>query len=173
MTAYDFAFILDADPHDEALEERLSEPPLDDGTLILQNGAYALSFDREAASYKEAVLSAYEDIRALGVSILSFDPDYLVSATDIAERAGLSKAAISKFVHQDETFPAPFRRVQTSRPLYDWVQVSRWLTEHRQLDVEQYRMAIVSRIMNIGTGADRADLMIDVRKLMNKALETA
>ncbi|MEZ5720978.1 MAG: hypothetical protein R3D59_04470 [Paracoccaceae bacterium] len=63
MTTYDFTFIVDADPHAEDFEDRFIEAGCDDATFILVRGAAALSFDRDAASYKEAVLSAFRDIR--------------------------------------------------------------------------------------------------------------
>lgn len=174
MAVFDFAFILDANPEDEALADRLAAPPLDDASLILQNGAWALSFDRESASYKDAVLSAYEDIKRVGVGIVSFDPDYLVSATEIAERAGVSKAAVSKYVHQDPTFPGPIRLVMSPRPLYDWVGVSRWFVKRKQLDVCAYHGAIVSRVVNFGAQASRDGAIdLDIGTMIDKALAAA
>jgi hypothetical protein len=171
MTVYDFAFILDANPEDADLADRLAAPPLDDASLILQNGAWALSFDREGDSYRNAVLSAYEDIKAVGVNILSFDPDYLVSATDIAERAGVSKAAVSKYVHQDPSFPGPVRLVMTPRPLYDWVEVCLWFFKRDQVSLEAYQNAIVSRMVNFGAQASRHGAIdLDIGAMIDKKL---
>src|SRR6056297_2861612 len=104
MTVYDFAFILGVDPHDEAVEDILLDEPFGDSTLILQNGAVALSFDREAESYRDAVLAAYKDIKETGFPIIGFDPDYLVTSAEIARRVNMSRSAISKYEHASDGF---------------------------------------------------------------------
>lgn len=174
MTTYDFAFVLDADPHDEAVEDMFLCEPFDDATLILQNGALAISFDRTEKTYKDAVLSAYTDIKAAGVGIISFDPDYLVTATEIAKRVQLSKAVISKYTHPalENGFPAPVRGVLSNRPVYDWVPVSRWFMEQEKIDVSEYRHAVVSRVMNIGAQAESAmGIPLDLPAMVDRGLE--
>ncbi|OWY13046.1 hypothetical protein B6V72_09570 [Thioclava sp. F34-6] len=174
MTVHDFAFILDADPHDEAVEDIFMEHPFDDATLILQNGALALSFDREGESFKSAVLSAYQDIRNTDVPILSFEPDYLVTSAEIARRVGLSRSAISKYEHSDIGFPAPVKQVLAKRPMYDWVRVSRWFVGRGEMSEVEYHKALISRVMNFGTQAQSTmKLPVDVPKLVNDALEAA
>lgn len=174
MTTYDFAFVLDADPHDETVEDKFLCEPFDDATLILQNGALALSFDRTDKTYKDAVLSAYADIKAADIGIISFDPDYLVTASEIAKRVNLSRAVISKYTHPelDNGFPAPVRGVLSNRPVYDWVSVSEWFLKREQIDVSEYRHAVVSRIMNIGAQTENTiGIPFDLPSIVDKVLE--
>lgn len=174
MTVYDFAFILDADPHDEAIEDIFLGDPFGDSTLILQNGALALSFDRSAASYRDAVLSAYADIKSTGVPIIGFDPDYLVTSAEIARRVNMSRSVVSKYEHSDEGFPAPIKGVLGKRPMYDWVSVSRWFVQRDMLDASEYRHALISRVMNFGTQAQvNIGVPVDVPALVDKALAAA
>ncbi|WP_112310362.1 hypothetical protein [Pseudogemmobacter bohemicus] len=156
---YDFAFVVDADPHDESFEDRFIEAGCDDATFFLLRGTATISFDREASSYKEAVFSAYQQIIATGSQILRFEPDFLVSATDIAERSGLTKAAVSLYIkgERKEGFPAPNARFHSSTPLWDWVKVSKWLVEHKHLPMEAYREALISRIINAGAQINQVD----------------
>lgn len=149
---YDFTFVVDADPHAEDFEDRFIEAGCDDATFLLMRGAAAVSFDREAPTYKEAVFSAYEQIKATGAQVLRFEPDFLVSQADIAERSGLTKAAVSLYIRGErkDGFPAPSARLQSPFPLWDWVSVSKWLVEHNQLPEQAYREALISRIINAG-----------------------
>jgi transcriptional regulator with XRE-family HTH domain len=176
MTIHDFAFVLDADPHNQDVEDMFFDEPFLDTTLILQNGALALSFDREAKSYKDAVLSAYEDIKSTGVKILSFDPDYLVTSSEIARRVGLSRAAISKYERADieNGFPAPVRYVLSKRPVYDWVPVSKWFLDRDEIEHDEYHHALVSRVMNFGAQAENSmNLPLSVPDLVGQALAAA
>ena len=65
MTTYDFTFVVDADPHADDFEDRFIEAGCNDATFILMRGSAAISFDREAVSYKDAVLSALKQIKSV------------------------------------------------------------------------------------------------------------
>tara|TARA_R110000751_G_scaffold233328_1_gene334199 strand:+ start:24081 stop:24602 length:522 start_codon:yes stop_codon:yes gene_type:complete len=159
MTVHDFAFVVDADPHSEDFEDRFIEAGCDDATFILRRGAAVISFDREAKTFKDAVLSAYQQILSTGVSIIRFEPDFLVSAADIAARSGLTKAAISNFMKGDRRrgFPAPNARVEARHPLWDWVEVSAWMHEQQILPAEVHCDAMISRIINLGSQINHID----------------
>lgn len=159
MSNYDFTFVVDTDPHSEDFEDRFVDAGCDDATFILMRGAAAISFDREAETYKDAVFSAYQQIKAAGANILRFEPDFLVSASDIAERSGLTRAAIGLFTKGErrEGFPTPFARLSSSNPLWDWVEVSKWLVQQRKVDSSVYREALISRIINAGSQINNVD----------------
>ena len=161
MKIYDFAFIVDADPHADDFEDRFIEAGCDDATFILRRGAVALSFDRAADTYEGAVLSAYRQIRFTGTDIIRFDPDYLVSATDIADRSGVTRQAVGLYANgnRGEGFPHPVARNTTNSPLWDWVAVSDWFVKRGQMPATAYQEACVSRIINFGVQA--AHLMPD------------
>ena len=85
MKTFDFTFVVDnADTHSEDFEDKFFEAGCDDATLVLMHGAVAACFNREAENYKEAVLSAYENILMAGVTICVFDPDFFVSASEVS-----------------------------------------------------------------------------------------
>lgn len=158
MTLYDFTFVVQADPDTDDFEDRFIEAGCDDVTFLLMRGAVALSFDREAESFKDAVFSAYRQIRSTGAEILRFEPDFLVSATDIAERCGLTRASINLYVQggRRQDFPAPCARVNSRSPLWDWVEVSRWMVSNDILSEDQFRIALISRIINAGAQLNHA-----------------
>jgi predicted transcriptional regulator len=170
---YDFAFVVDADPHDERFEDRFIEAGCDDATFVLLRGTATISFDREASSYKEAVFSAYQQIIATGSQILRFEPDFLVSAMDIAERSGLTRAAVSNYTRGErkEGFPAPHARLTSANPLWDWVAVSKWLVEHKNFSEEKHREALISRIINAGVQIKQVypDCKIDLAEALEAA----
>ncbi|MFG6535799.1 hypothetical protein [Sulfitobacter sp. CS16] len=157
MTVYDFTFVVDADPDDEAFEDRFIEAGCDDATFVLMRGNGHLCFDREAETYKDAVLSAYEQITSTGASIVRFEPDFLVSAAEIAARSSMTKQAIGMFSKGErrDGFPAPTARVNSASPLWDWVQVSRWMVDHGKLDTQVYHDALISRVINVGSQFNR------------------
>ncbi|MEX0282120.1 MAG: hypothetical protein AB3N13_13135 [Arenibacterium sp.] len=148
---HNFTFVVSGvDAFADDFEDRFYEAGCDDATLALMHGAVVVSFDREAPSYKEAVLSAYRDVVNSGATLKRFEPDYLVSAAEIAARAGLSRAAVSLFENGErgQGYPEPYARVTTSSPLWDWVEVSKWLCLRGNIDEAEYRSALLSRVIN-------------------------
>lgn len=170
---FDFTFVVDADPHSEDFEDRFIAAGCDDATFVLLRGAAAISFDREAQGYKEAVFSAYKQILSTGSSVLRFEPDFLVSASEIAERSGLSRAAVSLFIKGErrDGFPAPYARINSSSPLWDWVPVSEWLVKNKGLPEEAHREAVISRIINAGAQIKKIypDSELDIESALQAA----
>ncbi len=156
---FDFTFVVDSDPHSDGFEDVFIEAGCDDATFVLLRGAAAISFDRDANTYKDAVFSAYKQIISTGAQIVRFEPDFLVSASDIAERSGLTRAAVSLFTKGErrDGFPIPHARLNSANPLWDWVSVSEWLVKHKDLPKEKYREALISRIINAGAQINQLD----------------
>lgn len=173
MQTFDFTFIVGTDPHAENFEDTFIEAGCDDATFILRRAALAISFDREGETYKDAVLSAYKDIRSAGAEIIRFEPDFLVSSSDIAERAGLSRAAVDNYAkgQRRDDFPRPDARFSAKSPLWDWVAVSRWLATQGMIEESEYRHALVSRIINLGVQINHIDpsMGIDIEKKLIQA----
>jgi transcriptional regulator with XRE-family HTH domain len=86
-----------------------------------------------------------------GAKVLHVEPDHLVNMTDIAERSGVTKAAVSHYARGERSkgFPAPVARVTTESPLWDWVEVARWLYEQGRISAEQLLEARIVRRANI------------------------
>lgn len=152
MTDFDFTFIVDGlDIMNDSDLDRLFEAGCDDATPALIHGALAICFTREAETYYDAVTTAHENLLAAGAVVQAFEPDFLVSASEIAARSGLSRQAISLYEKGEraEHYPAPVRRVSSSSPLWDWVDVSQWLYERGKLSEETVRHAQISRVVNV------------------------
>jgi AcrR family transcriptional regulator len=58
-----------------------------------------------------------------------------VSLSDMAARAGLSRAAMTNYFkgHRAAAFPPPVAKVTSDSPLWDWATVARWMVAHRRL----------------------------------------
>ncbi|HWY15596.1 MAG TPA: hypothetical protein VNX86_10715 [Rhizomicrobium sp.] len=154
MKTHKFAIIASGlDPNGDEFENRLYEAGCDDATISFQKGLIILEFSREAKSFAHAIISAFENVHAAGAKIERFEPDHLVSLSDIAERSGLSKAAISLYCKgaRGHGFPPPMARVTSESPLWDWVDVSRWMHQHEKIDREAVLEARLVREANIIT----------------------
>jgi len=139
MKTHEFTIIASGlDPHADDFEDRLYEAGCSDATISFQRGAIIIAFAREAKDFAHAVVSALEDVRKAGAKIERLEPDTLVTLTDIAERTGLSKAAISLYGkgERGKAFPAPIARVTSDSPLWDWVDISRWMYTQQRLPLE-------------------------------------
>jgi hypothetical protein len=136
MKNFQFTIIASGlDPEAEDFEDRFFEAGCDDATITFSRGAILLEFHREARNFAHAVSSAISDVRKTGAQIERVEPDYLVSLSEIAERANLTRAAISQYAkgNRGQGFPLPVARVSSESPLWDWVDVSRWLHKKRQI----------------------------------------
>lgn len=117
------------DPEAEDFEDRFFAAGCDDATIAVQRGAILLHFGREAPTLAQAVKSAMSDVAAAGARVARLEPDPLVSLSDIAARAGLTRAAVSLYARgaRGSGFPAPVARVTSDSPLWDWAAVAGWL----------------------------------------------
>jgi len=151
MTKYEFTFVASGvDPEADDFEDRFYEAGCDDATLALIKGCVVACFVRDAEDYTHAVHSSYCDVLRAGAKIERFEPDYLVSANDIANRSNMTRSAISLFAKQErgEGFPVPIVRVTTDSPLWDWVEVSHWLHQRGRLEPSVVAHAKIGRAVN-------------------------
>src|SRR5699024_1033535 len=74
-------------------------------------------------------------------------PHGLVSASDIATLAGVTRGAVSNWRRREDDFPAPTAGT-TNRPLYDRTEVLTWL-QGRGITVEQDPRLTVWSVMNL------------------------
>lgn len=168
LKTHEFTIIASGlDPEAKDFADRLFEAGCDDATLSFQKGVIILEFDREAVSFSKAVASAYEDVRRAGASVDRVEPDYLVSLSEIAERSGKSRQAISLYTNGDrgEGFPAPVARVTSKHPLYDWEEVAGWLVERDALPKEELVRARIVKEANLHLEASDAPEDNFVRRL--------
>jgi transcriptional regulator with XRE-family HTH domain len=82
--------------------------------------------------------------------------------SDIAQRAGLSRAAVSNYSRGERSdgFPPPVARVTSDMPLWDWTVVAQWLSQRQKIDPKAVDSARVVKEANLeietrGPGHDR------------------
>ena len=139
MKTHDFTIIASGlDPEAADFEDRFFEAGCDDATLSFQKGVIIAEFHREAVTFSAAVASAYEAVLRAGARVERIEPDHLVSLSEIAERSGLSRQAISLYTRAErgENFPGPVAKVTSKHPLWDWPEVAEWLFERGTLSRE-------------------------------------
>lgn len=146
MTDYEFTIVatgLSLD--DDDWQARFLDAGCDDALAAIQRGLFVLRFDREAVSFAEAIKSAIRDVEAAGAEVSRVEPDPLVSASDIAERSGLSRQLVSLYANgnRGNDFPAPAACATTSKPLWKWRHVAKWLADNGKLDADAVEQAEV------------------------------
>lgn len=143
------------DPSAEDFEDRFFKAGCSDATISLQKGSVIVEFSREAQTFSSALISACADVLRTGAKIDRIEPDHLVSLSDIAKRSGLSRAAISLYTTGSRStgFPTPVARVTSESPLWDWVDVSRWMYHQQKVTQETVLEARMVREANIVTQA--------------------
>lgn len=145
MNTYRFSILIrDADLHD--LEDRLFEEGCDDALLCFYNQTPYLEFDRQAANAEAAVSAALADIKRAGFKELVLQEAGVATLAEMAERAGLSRTALSNYAlgKRGSGFPAPMYGVGSGSALYSWPEVAGWLHRHGQLSQAQYDIACVA-----------------------------
>jgi hypothetical protein len=149
--------------------DRLFEAGCDDATLSIQKGVMVLEFDRVARTFIAALFSAVRDVQRAGAKVERVEPDHLVSASEIASRSGLGRAAISLYASgaRGRGFPHPVARVTTESPLWDWVEVSSWMHRENKLALSAAVQARLVRAINrVVAEEDDPSSSVLVRKLV-------
>lgn len=138
MSSFAFTIIASGlDTEADDFEQRFFDAGCDDATISVQKGAIVLEFTREARNFAHALVSAVRAVYTTGAKVEHIEPDYLVSLSEIAVRADVSKAAISLYAKglRGAGFPAPVARITTESPLWDWFEVARWMYKKRSLSL--------------------------------------
>jgi hypothetical protein len=136
MKTFEFIIIASGgDPDADDFFDRFYDAGLDDATVGWQRGRIIVDVAREAESIDEAIATAVRDVKKAGATVVSIEPDLLVSRAEIADRTGLTKAAVTNYVtgNRREGFPPPARRVGTTSPLWDWSVVATWFYRHDRM----------------------------------------
>lgn len=143
MTEYDFAlvacYVKDIDEDNFLqLADAIYEVGCDDSTVMHKGNTLIIEFNREADSYEEAVISAIKSLNQIeGLTVKSVDAGQYVGLADAAELSDMTRSALSKFAKGDRgdgTFPTPYLRAATIKPLYDWSEIASWLEVRGYID---------------------------------------
>jgi hypothetical protein len=119
----------------QRLQDAIYRAGCDDALLGERDGILFLDFDRAAASFRAAVLSAIADVQSAnaGVDVARVEPDDLVTAAEIARRTGRSRESIRQLAtgaRGPGRFPAPFANLTARSPIWRWTAVRDWLSAH-------------------------------------------
>jgi hypothetical protein len=133
VTNYAFELHFSAPPGERVIDA-LYEAGWDDSTISFDpftGGEGWATFDREAPSAVQAVVSAIRQGRKAGVELLGVTED-LVALTEIAERTDRTFAAVDHWA-TGRRGPGGFPEPRVPRPrvsLYSWAEVAVWLEQH-------------------------------------------
>jgi hypothetical protein len=133
MSEHNFTLILDGDLREDSFDA-LFHAGCDDAMFGTRSGLTTAEFDRKAASFASAVLSAIRDVESadLGLRVIRVEPDDLVSLSAIAQRTGRTRqsiGALQRGVRGPGDFPAPLAHIDGKNRLWQWSAVERWLAE--------------------------------------------
>jgi len=164
MKDFEFSIIASGlDPSAEDFEARFYDAGCDDATVSFQKGHIIVDFARESEAIEDAITSALECVTKAGAHADRIEPDPLVNLSEIASRAGLTRAALTQYAKGQRgkgDFPAPVVKITSDSSLWDWSTVARWLFRYgkasRDLTIEaeavkQANEAIESADPDIGT----------------------
>ncbi|KTG24190.1 hypothetical protein AWR38_09355 [Idiomarina sp. WRN-38] len=138
MNTYNFSLVLGGiSSRTPLLEDKLYNAGCDDALICFYGSTVYLQFDREAAGFQHAVLSAIQQVESLkGCQVTSVDAGGYVGISDIAERTGLTKQSISLLKEGKRgngNFPSPLYRLTGKQPLWQWSEVAEWLASYEKI----------------------------------------
>lgn len=160
MKTYEFSIIASGlDPLADDFEVRFYNAGCNDALVAFQKGRIIIDFARPADSVQQAISSAVDDVRRAGAKVEHVEPDPLVSLSDIAQRSGLTRAAVHNYAKGERRsdFPPPVARVTTGNPLWDWAEVSGWLFQQGVLAYEIWAQALFVKDTNEQISKQTAD----------------
>jgi hypothetical protein len=137
----------------------------------MRDGSVYLDFDREAASFREAILSAIADVEkaSIGARVVRVEPDELVTMAEIARRSGRSRESVRQLVsglRGPGDFPPPVASLKQRSPIWRWTEVSHWLRESLATEDKPAHRKAGSAIAERDTGGWVAavNAVLDVRR---------
>jgi len=146
---------------DDRIEDALYNAGCDDALLAFRNEVAYLEFDRKAATFEAAIVSAVHDVEHADpqIAVSCVEPSDLVSASEIARRLDCTREYVRLLVQGkrgEGGFPAPLSGVTSTNLLWSWAAVLKWLSEHDRLpDNSELARAETIRDMN-GALGDRS-----------------
>lgn len=115
---------------------QLFDAGVEDALVQADGERLAIEFQREAATFPKAVMSAIHQIESVGgCRAVRIGQDDLVSLAEIGRRIGKTRESIRLLASGDRgpgNFPRPAQHV-TSQQLWSWAEVSAWLFEHGRI----------------------------------------
>lgn len=156
---YEFTLVLDGVAElSPPVEDALFEAGCDDGTISLRSGRVFLTFARQAASLKDAIMSAIRDVNNanLGAVVVRVDSCDLVTQAEISRRLGRSRQLVHQYIigiRGPGGFPPPVCEITDGARLWYWCEVARWLWEHDLISEavmrEAEQLAVINSVLEL------------------------
>ena len=137
MRTYNFTLFFEGvDIDDDEVVDLLFEAGCDDATFGRRDTAPFAEFDRDAATFSEAVISAIRTMENAvnGLRVTRVEPDDFVSASVIAERTGRTRQSIQQLISGKRgpgNFPSPAAWPDERHRLWHWGAVAQWFSERQ------------------------------------------
>lgn len=175
--SYEFTLILkNVHKNTPNLEDSLYAAGCDDALINFKNNAVFLDFDREATSFKDAIISAIKQVESTSIkaTVASVAPENLVTISDVAKRLNKTRQVISLWIKEarrkstSRPFPQPTMKLAEKSPLWKWRDIIEWLYYHHLIqEKELVDRAIL--IENLNAALENRDSA--VRKSREQLLE--
>ncbi len=152
----------------------LIDAGVDDCIVVMRSNAIILDFDRESNNYMEAALSAIKQIEKITkLVVISIDAGQYIGLSDAAELSDITRSALSKYStgqRGDGTFPCPYLRVSGKTPLYDWAEVSEWLSSKNIIEKELAHNAKITSKINTSLKIRNSNELEEINSITNQLL---
>ena len=151
---YDFTLVLSGIRElTPDIADNLLAAGCDDGTISMRSGRPFITFSRRAASIKDAILSAIDDIRKsnIGADVLRVDYCNLVTQADIARKIDRSRQLVHQYMTGERgpgDFPSPVCGIVDDVSLWFWCEVAYWLWQNNMVKEHVLRDAEEVELIN-------------------------
>jgi predicted DNA-binding transcriptional regulator AlpA len=121
-----------------------------------------LEFDRDSRELPlETMLQAMDDLEGIaGIRVERLEPDELVYAAEIAERAGRSRQSVDLLIRGERgpgNFPLPVTHADRRNPLWRWSEVEDWFEAYEGRPVDDSHRELMFSVAAINA-------MLDIRR---------
>ena len=137
LATHSFAiYLAGLDLDDDSALDALYETGCDDAVFSSADGEVRAAFDRVAASFEEALVTAIRDLEAGApeARVLRVAPDGWLTLAEIATAVGQTRESVrlySKGARGPGGFPAPAARAGARSQLWWWPEVAAWFRANR------------------------------------------
>jgi hypothetical protein len=142
MKSYNFMLIFEGlDELDEEVVDLLYDAGCDDALFGERHSTPFGEFDREAADFSSAVLSAIRNVESAvpELRVARVEPDDLVTMSVIAERTKRSREGIRLLATGQRGpggFPEPLAWIDSQTRVWQWSNVAIWFKERMEEDIK-------------------------------------
>jgi hypothetical protein len=137
--SYHFTLVLSGvDVNTPGLEDALFEAGCDDALIFYRNNVVYLEFDKTGNSLQQVIICAIKAIESASIGAkVNHIEGSLATLSEIAQRTQFTKQAISLFIKGKRGlghFPVPYANINSSSPLWRWIDVVQWLYKNHKLN---------------------------------------